>query len=160
MAAVLKTVIGASRSGVQIPPPPPLWLGNLSNRDSLWVMPIGRREFLRSASLVTIVVATGLCGEFLSISSRKVVLSTTRIEQLGMSVRLTNALKANRITTVGQLASTSQDDLLSIRSVGRFCVGEIREKLVENGFLSRASAALRYPDGLLLRDRPWVKRPA
>jgi len=77
--------------------------------------------------LVTIVVATGLCGEFLSISSRKVVLSTTRIEQLGMSVRLTNALKANRITTVGQLASTSQDDLLSIRSVGRFCVREIRK---------------------------------
>ena len=123
-------------------------------------MPIGRRQFLRSATLVTIVVATGLSEEFLSTLSRKVVLGTTPIEHLGMSVRLTNALKANRITTVGQLASTSQDDLLSIRLVGRCCIGEIREKLVEKGFLSLASAARRYPDGLLVKDLSLVRQPA
>jgi DNA-directed RNA polymerase subunit alpha len=123
-------------------------------------MRIGRREFLRSASLVTIVVATGLSDEFLSTLSRKVVLGTTPIEQLGMGVRLTNALKANRITTVGQLASTSQDDLLSIRLVGRCCIGEIREKLVEKGFLSPASAARTYPDGLLIKDLSLVRQAA
>jgi len=123
-------------------------------------MPIGRRQFLKSASLVTIVVATGLSEEFLSTLSPKVVLGTTPIEHLGMSVRLTNALKANRITTVGQLASTSQDDLLSIRLVGRCCIGEIREKLVEKGFLSPASAARRYPDGLLVKDLSLVRQTA
>ena len=123
-------------------------------------MPIGRREFLRSASLVSIVVATGLSDEFLSTLSRKVVLGTTPIEQLGMGVRLTNALKANRITTVGQLAATSQDDLLSIRLVGRCCIGEIREKLVEKGFLGPASAARRYPDGLVVKDLSLVRQAA
>ncbi len=57
------------------------------------------------------------------------------IEELDLSVRAFNCLKANDITTVGQLLTKKEDELLSLRNFGRKSLDEIKEKLVERGFV-------------------------
>ena len=57
------------------------------------------------------------------------------IEELGLSVRAFNCLKANDITTVGQLLGKKEDELLSLRNFGRKSLDEIKEKLVEKGYV-------------------------
>lgn len=57
------------------------------------------------------------------------------IEELDLSVRAFNCLKANDITTVGQLLSKKEEELLSLRNFGRKSLDEIKEKLVEKGFI-------------------------
>jgi DNA-directed RNA polymerase subunit alpha len=57
------------------------------------------------------------------------------IEELDLSVRAFNCLKANDITTIGQLLSKSEEELLSLRNFGRKSLDEIKEKLVEKGFV-------------------------
>jgi len=57
------------------------------------------------------------------------------IEELDLSVRAFNCLKANDITTVGQLLGKKEDELLSLRNFGRKSLDEIKEKLVEKGFV-------------------------
>ena len=57
------------------------------------------------------------------------------IEELDLSVRAFNCLKANDITTVGQLLGKKEDELLSLRNFGRKSLDEIKEKLVEKGFI-------------------------
>ena len=57
------------------------------------------------------------------------------IEELDLSVRAFNCLKANDITTVGQLLTKKEDELLSLRNFGRKSLDEIKEKLVEKGFV-------------------------
>ena len=59
----------------------------------------------------------------------------TPIEELDLSVRAFNCLKANDITTVGQLLTKKEDELLSLRNFGRKSLDEIKEKLVEKGFV-------------------------
>lgn len=51
------------------------------------------------------------------------------IDVLKLSVRSYNALKRARITTIGQLISKTEKDLLKIRSLGVSCVEEIKKKL-------------------------------
>ena len=58
------------------------------------------------------------------------------IEELDLSVRAFNCLKANDITTVGQLLTKKEDELLSLRNFGRKSLDEIKEKLVQRGFLT------------------------
>jgi len=50
-------------------------------------------------------------------------------------VRAFNCLKANDITTVGQLLGKKEDELLSLRNFGRKSLDEIKEKLVEKGYV-------------------------
>ena len=57
------------------------------------------------------------------------------IEELDLSVRAYNCLKANDITTVRQLLSKKEDELLSLRNFGRKSLDEIKERLVEKGFV-------------------------
>src|SRR6266498_5314253 len=57
------------------------------------------------------------------------------IEELDLSVRAFNCLKANDITTVGQLLTKKEDELLSLRNFGRKSLDEIKETLVEKGFV-------------------------
>ena len=57
------------------------------------------------------------------------------IEELDLSVRAFNCLKANDITTVGQLLTKKEDELLSLRNFGRKSLDEIKERLVEKGFV-------------------------
>src|SRR6184192_2814047 len=62
-------------------------------------------------------------------------INDTPIEELDLSVRAFNCLKANDITTVGQLLTKKEDELLSLRNFGKKSVDEIKEKLVEKGFV-------------------------
>src|SRR5205823_2648850 len=57
------------------------------------------------------------------------------IEELDLSVRAYNCLKANDITTVGQLLAKREDELLGLRNFGRKSLDEIKEKLVEKGYV-------------------------
>jgi DNA-directed RNA polymerase subunit alpha len=58
-------------------------------------------------------------------------LADTPIEDLELSVRALNCLKANDVTKVGQLVAMRQEDLLTLRNFGAKSLDEIKEKLVE-----------------------------
>jgi DNA-directed RNA polymerase subunit alpha len=62
-------------------------------------------------------------------------LMETPIEELDLSVRAFNCLKANEIQTVGQLLLKREEELLALRNFGRKSLDEIKEKLVEKGFI-------------------------
>jgi DNA-directed RNA polymerase subunit alpha len=57
----------------------------------------------------------------------------TPIEELDLSVRSYNCLKREGITTVGELVTKSEGDLLDIRNFGQKSIDEVREKLHELG---------------------------
>jgi DNA-directed RNA polymerase subunit alpha len=63
-------------------------------------------------------------------------LAEVPIEDLDLSVRALNCLKANDVTRVGQLVAMRQEDLLQLRNFGQKSLDEIREKLVERGMVS------------------------
>jgi DNA-directed RNA polymerase subunit alpha len=58
------------------------------------------------------------------------------VEELELSVRALNCLKANDVTRIGQLVAMRQEELLSLRNFGQKSLDEIREKLVERGFVT------------------------
>jgi len=60
----------------------------------------------------------------------------TPIEELDLSVRAFNCLKANDISSVGQLLQRKEDELLGLRNFGRKSLDEIKEKLVEKGIVA------------------------
>jgi DNA-directed RNA polymerase subunit alpha len=62
-------------------------------------------------------------------------LMDTPIEELDLSVRAFNCLKANDIQTVGQLLQKKEEELLALRNFGRKSLDEIKEKLVEKNFI-------------------------
>ena len=62
-------------------------------------------------------------------------LMDTPIEELDLSVRAFNCLKANEIQTVGQLLQKREEELLALRNFGRKSLDEIKEKLVEKQFI-------------------------
>jgi DNA-directed RNA polymerase subunit alpha len=59
----------------------------------------------------------------------------TPIEELDLSVRAFNCLKANEISTVGQLLGKREEELLSLRNFGKKSLDEIKEKLVEKAYI-------------------------
>ncbi|HZU75127.1 MAG TPA: DNA-directed RNA polymerase subunit alpha [Dehalococcoidia bacterium] len=59
----------------------------------------------------------------------------TPIEDLNLSVRAYNCLKRSGLMTVGQVLEKSEDELLSLRNFGRKSYDELRDKLVEMGFI-------------------------
>jgi DNA-directed RNA polymerase subunit alpha len=59
----------------------------------------------------------------------------TPIEELNLSVRAYNCLKRSGLMTVGQVLEKSEDELLSLRNFGRKSYDELKERLVELGFL-------------------------
>ncbi|HEY8741317.1 MAG TPA: DNA-directed RNA polymerase subunit alpha [Candidatus Dormibacteraeota bacterium] len=62
-------------------------------------------------------------------------LADVPVEELELSVRALNCLKANDITRIGQLLGKREDELLSLRNFGKKSLDEIKEKLVERGFV-------------------------
>ncbi|MHB8509349.1 MAG: DNA-directed RNA polymerase subunit alpha [Candidatus Dormibacteria bacterium] len=62
-------------------------------------------------------------------------LADVLVEELELSVRALNCLKANDITRIGQLLGKREDELLSLRNFGKKSLDEIKEKLVERGFV-------------------------
>jgi len=67
----------------------------------------------------------------------------TPIEDLNLSVRAFNCLKRSGLMTVGQVLEKSEDELLGLRNFGRKSYDELREKLVELGYLDASALANR-----------------
>jgi len=64
----------------------------------------------------------------------------TQIEDLQLSVRAYNCLKRSGLMTVGQVLEKSEDELLSLRNFGRKSYDELRDRLIELGFLALEAA--------------------
>lgn len=62
----------------------------------------------------------------------------TPIEDLNLTVRTYNCLKRSNITKVGQILMMDEKDLLSVRNFGRKSYDELRQKLIDHGFMSSA----------------------
>lgn len=65
----------------------------------------------------------------------------TPIEALNLSVRAYNCLKRSGLMTVGQVLEKSEEELLGLRNFGRKSYEELREKLIEMGFIDRSQMA-------------------
>lgn len=63
-------------------------------------------------------------------------LADTPVEDLELSVRALNCLKANDVTKVGQLVAMKQEELLTLRNFGAKSLDEIREKLLERNLVT------------------------
>lgn len=61
----------------------------------------------------------------------------TPIEELDLSTRTYNCLKRADITKVGQVLEMDEKALLSVRNLGQKSMEEIRDKLIERGFIPR-----------------------
>lgn len=61
----------------------------------------------------------------------------TPLEELGLSVRAYNSLKRHGFRVVGQLLEKREEELLAIRNFGKKSYDEVRQRLIERGYLSR-----------------------
>jgi DNA-directed RNA polymerase subunit alpha len=59
----------------------------------------------------------------------------TPIEDLQLSVRAYNCLKRSGLMTVGQVLERSEEELLSLRNFGRKSYDELRDRLIELGYV-------------------------
>lgn len=66
----------------------------------------------------------------------------TPIEDLDLSTRTYNCLKRADITKIGQVLQMDEKALLSVRNLGQKSMEEIRDKLVDRGYIPRPAAAL------------------
>ncbi|MFL5803754.1 MAG: DNA-directed RNA polymerase subunit alpha [Roseiflexaceae bacterium] len=66
----------------------------------------------------------------------------TPIEELDLSTRTYNCLKRADITKVGQVLEMDEKALLSVRNLGQKSMEEIRDKLIERGYIPRSSIAV------------------
>jgi DNA-directed RNA polymerase subunit alpha len=65
------------------------------------------------------------------------------IEVLDLSSRTYNCLKRSQITTVGQILTMSEDELLGLRNFGQKSLLELYEKLAEHGIVTSGDMAAR-----------------
>jgi len=63
----------------------------------------------------------------------------TPIEELDLSTRTYNCLKRADITKVGQVLEMDEKALLSVRNLGQKSMEEIRDKLIERGYIPKSS---------------------
>lgn len=59
----------------------------------------------------------------------------TPIEELSLSVRAYNCLKRSGLMTVGQVLEKSEDELLTLRNFGQKSYDELKNRLIELGYL-------------------------
>ena len=67
----------------------------------------------------------------------------TPIEDLALSVRAYNCLKRSGLMTVGQVLEKSEDELLALRNFGRKSYDELRDKLIELGYIDGEAEGLQ-----------------
>lgn len=60
------------------------------------------------------------------------------VEELELSTRVTNSLKAAGIETVGQLINTPKEDLMKLKNTGSKSITDIEKKLQEKGLLGES----------------------
>ncbi len=74
-------------------------------------------------------------------------LTEVPVEELELSVRALNCLKANDITKLGDLLAMRLDELLALRNFGAKSLDEIKQKLVTRGFVPEEEIATVFPAG-------------
>ena len=67
----------------------------------------------------------------------------TPIEDLQLSVRAYNCLKRSGLMTVGQVLEKSEDELLGLRNFGRKSYDELRDRLIELGYIDGSAEGLK-----------------
>ncbi len=67
----------------------------------------------------------------------------TPIEDLALSVRAYNCLKRSGLMTVGQVLEKSEDELLALRNFGRKSYDELRDRLIELGYIDPHAEGLQ-----------------
>ena len=67
----------------------------------------------------------------------------TPIEDLNLSVRAYNCLKRSGLMTVGQVLEKSEDELLGLRNFGRKSYDELRDRLIELGYVDPHAEGLQ-----------------
>lgn len=67
----------------------------------------------------------------------------TPIEELELTTRTYNCLKRADITKIGQLLQMDEKDLLSVRNLGSKSIDEIKDKLVDRGYLPDNGTAVQ-----------------
>jgi DNA-directed RNA polymerase subunit alpha len=55
------------------------------------------------------------------------------LAELELSVRATNCLESENISTVRDLVARSEDELLEVRNFGETTLKEVKQKLAEHG---------------------------
>jgi len=66
----------------------------------------------------------------------------TPIEDLALSVRAYNCLKRSGLMTVGQVLEKTEDELLALRNFGRKSYDELRDRLIELGYVDGTAEGL------------------
>ncbi len=69
----------------------------------------------------------------------------TPIEDLDLSTRTYNCLKRADITRVGQVLQMDEKALLSVRNLGQKSMEEIRDKLIERGYIPKSANGGNIP---------------
>lgn len=69
----------------------------------------------------------------------------TPIEDLDLSTRTYNCLKRADITKVGQVLQMDEKALLSVRNLGQKSMEEIRDRLIERGYIPKANGSGSSP---------------
>jgi DNA-directed RNA polymerase subunit alpha len=67
----------------------------------------------------------------------------TPIEELSLSVRAYNCLKRSGLMTVGQVLEKNEDELLGLRNFGRKSYDELRDRLIELGYVDGTAEGLK-----------------
>jgi DNA-directed RNA polymerase subunit alpha len=67
----------------------------------------------------------------------------TPIEELNLSVRAYNCLKRSGLMTVGQVLEKSEEELLALRNFGRKSYDELRDRLIEFGYIDPDAEGLQ-----------------
>jgi DNA-directed RNA polymerase subunit alpha len=67
----------------------------------------------------------------------------TPIEELNLSVRAYNCLKRSGLMTVGQVLEKSEEELLALRNFGRKSYDELRDRLIEYGYIDGDAEGLQ-----------------
>ena len=67
----------------------------------------------------------------------------TPIEELNLSVRAYNCLKRSGLMTVGQVLEKSEEELLALRNFGRKSYDELRDRLIEYGYIDGEAEGLQ-----------------
>lgn len=67
----------------------------------------------------------------------------TPIEDLTLSVRAYNCLKRSGLMTVGQVLEKNEDELLGLRNFGRKSYDELRDRLIELGYIDSNAEGLK-----------------
>ncbi len=82
----------------------------------------------------------------------------TPIEDLQLSVRAYNCLKRSGLMTVGQVLEKSEDELLALRNFGRKSYDELRDRLIELGYVDGDAEGL-VPLAEAPKTAPTAQRP-